>query len=119
MHEKQTAAPDSTAVRVALWRAIHVQSDPPPPARGWADYNSKTWKEETRPERLRVDRGLCVFCKRPAKTVHQSEPGALALFARVIRMRINPVLKGVHSRDPGKDVEDQILQMHVPRPPGL
>src|SRR5438552_13254297 len=30
MHEKQTAAPDSTAVRVALWRAMHVQSDPPP-----------------------------------------------------------------------------------------
>jgi methyltransferase (TIGR00027 family) len=30
MHEKQSAAPDSTAVRVALWRAIHVQVDPPP-----------------------------------------------------------------------------------------
>ena len=30
MHDKQTAAPDSTAVRVALWRAIHVQVDPPP-----------------------------------------------------------------------------------------
>jgi methyltransferase (TIGR00027 family) len=27
---KQTAAPDSTAVRVALWRAMHVQVDPPP-----------------------------------------------------------------------------------------
>jgi methyltransferase (TIGR00027 family) len=25
-----TAAPDSTAVRVALWRALHVQVDPPP-----------------------------------------------------------------------------------------
>src|SRR5438132_10343574 len=25
-----TAAPDSTAVRVALWRALHVQLDPPP-----------------------------------------------------------------------------------------
>src|SRR2546423_14447640 len=24
------AAPDSTAVRVALWRAMHVQVDPPP-----------------------------------------------------------------------------------------
>src|SRR5438477_13046508 len=24
------AAPDSTAVRVALWRALHVQIDPPP-----------------------------------------------------------------------------------------
>ena len=30
MHDKQTAAPDSTAVRVALWRAMHVQADPPP-----------------------------------------------------------------------------------------
>src|SRR5579872_12937 len=30
MHDKRTAAPDSTAVRVALWRAIHVQVDPPP-----------------------------------------------------------------------------------------
>ena len=30
MHEKQTPAPDSTAVRVALWRAMHVQIDPPP-----------------------------------------------------------------------------------------
>jgi hypothetical protein len=24
------AAPDSTAVRVALWRALHVEIDPPP-----------------------------------------------------------------------------------------
>ena len=30
MHDKQMAAPDSTAVRVALWRAMHVQVDPPP-----------------------------------------------------------------------------------------
>jgi methyltransferase (TIGR00027 family) len=30
MHDKQIAAPDGTAVRVALWRAIHVQVDPPP-----------------------------------------------------------------------------------------
>ena len=30
MHDKQIAAPDSTAVRVALWRAMHVQVDPPP-----------------------------------------------------------------------------------------
>jgi methyltransferase (TIGR00027 family) len=28
--DEQTAAPDSTAVRVALWRAMHVQADPPP-----------------------------------------------------------------------------------------
>ncbi|WP_308204154.1 MULTISPECIES: class I SAM-dependent methyltransferase [Frankia] len=26
----RTAEPDSTAVRVALWRAVHVQADPPP-----------------------------------------------------------------------------------------
>lgn len=29
MTEKQIAGPDSTAVRVALWRAMHVQGDPP------------------------------------------------------------------------------------------
>src|SRR5580698_449723 len=28
--DEQTAAADSTAVRVALWRAMHVQVDPPP-----------------------------------------------------------------------------------------
>lgn len=30
MAGRETAAPDSTAVRVALWRAMHVQIDPPP-----------------------------------------------------------------------------------------
>lgn len=30
MTDKQDIAPDSTAARVALWRALHVQSDPPP-----------------------------------------------------------------------------------------
>lgn len=30
MHDDQAEAPDSTAVRVALWRAMHVQLDPPP-----------------------------------------------------------------------------------------
>jgi methyltransferase (TIGR00027 family) len=30
MADDQVAAPDSTAVRVALWRAMHVQADPPP-----------------------------------------------------------------------------------------
>ncbi len=30
MHDKQGTAADSTAVRVALWRAMHVQVDPPP-----------------------------------------------------------------------------------------
>ena len=30
MPEKPKAEPDSTAVRVALWRALHVQVDPPP-----------------------------------------------------------------------------------------
>ena len=30
MHEEQTALPDSTAVQVALWRAMHLQIDPPP-----------------------------------------------------------------------------------------
>ena len=30
MHDKGTATAESTAVRVALWRALHVQVDPPP-----------------------------------------------------------------------------------------
>jgi methyltransferase (TIGR00027 family) len=30
VQEKRTVAPDNTAVRVALWRALHVQVDPPP-----------------------------------------------------------------------------------------
>jgi methyltransferase (TIGR00027 family) len=30
MPDKQTVAPENTAVRVALWRAMHVQVDPPP-----------------------------------------------------------------------------------------
>ena len=30
MHDEQVAAPDNTAVRVALWRALHVQIDSPP-----------------------------------------------------------------------------------------
>ena len=28
--DRQAAAPDSTAVRVALWRAMHIEVDPPP-----------------------------------------------------------------------------------------
>jgi len=30
MQDQRPATPDSTAVRVALWRAVHVQMDPPP-----------------------------------------------------------------------------------------
>jgi hypothetical protein len=30
MAAEQTGEPDSTAVRVALWRAMHVLVDPPP-----------------------------------------------------------------------------------------
>jgi methyltransferase (TIGR00027 family) len=30
MSDKQDAAPDSTAARVALWRALHLEIDPPP-----------------------------------------------------------------------------------------
>ena len=30
MADEQSAAPDSTAVRVALWRALHMQADAPP-----------------------------------------------------------------------------------------
>src|SRR5437588_350407 len=50
MQDKRTAAPDNTAVRVALWRALHVQVDSAPhvledeiglklvdPADGWRE----------------------------------------------------------------------------------
>src|SRR5690349_20901120 len=50
MQTEQRPAPDSTAVRTALWRAMHVQIDPPPhvfeddiglklaaPDEGWRD----------------------------------------------------------------------------------
>jgi methyltransferase (TIGR00027 family) len=30
MYDKRDVAPDSTAARVALWRALHVEADPPP-----------------------------------------------------------------------------------------
>src|SRR3954468_2399444 len=30
MDDQQSPAPDSTAVRVALWRALHLEIDPPP-----------------------------------------------------------------------------------------
>lgn len=30
INEKQILAPDNTAIRVALWRALHVEVDPPP-----------------------------------------------------------------------------------------
>jgi len=30
MNDSQDVAPDSTAARVALWRALHVEIDPPP-----------------------------------------------------------------------------------------
>jgi methyltransferase (TIGR00027 family) len=30
MHDERTSGPDGTAVRVALWRALHVEVDPPP-----------------------------------------------------------------------------------------
>src|SRR3954469_12723853 len=30
MHDKQVAEPDNTAVRTALWRALHVEVDSPP-----------------------------------------------------------------------------------------
>ena len=49
-HQQEIAAPDDTAVRVALWRALHLEVDPPPhvladdiglklaaPADGWRD----------------------------------------------------------------------------------
>jgi len=54
MADEQNEAPDSSAVRVALWRALHVRQDPPPhvfedeiglrlaaPDEGWQ--GARTW----------------------------------------------------------------------------
>jgi hypothetical protein len=30
MHDERTVAPEGTAMLVALWRAMHVEVDPPP-----------------------------------------------------------------------------------------
>ncbi|HEX3598788.1 MAG TPA: class I SAM-dependent methyltransferase [Lacipirellulaceae bacterium] len=67
MHDEQTPAPDSTAVRVALWRAMHVQVDAPPhvledeiglqiaaPHEGWRD------RPDMHPENIRPFRASIV-----------------------------------------------------------
>jgi len=67
MHNDRTAMPDNTAVRVALWRALHVQLDPPPhvledeiglrlvaPEEGWRD------RPDMDPQRTRTSRASVV-----------------------------------------------------------
>lgn len=46
-----------------------LQHRAPSAPRPQAGYRSPKWKNEIRPERLRRDQGLCVFCKQPASTV--------------------------------------------------
>ncbi len=59
MDDERTAAADSTSVRVALWRAMHVQVDPPPhvfkdeiglrlaaPDEGWRRWSSSAGPRE-------------------------------------------------------------------------
>ncbi|NUP89199.1 MAG: type I-E CRISPR-associated protein Cas5/CasD [Candidatus Sumerlaeia bacterium] len=46
-----------------------LQRRTPSPPRPQAGYHTSMWKNEIRPERLRRDQGLCVFCKQPATTV--------------------------------------------------
>ena len=46
-----------------------LQRHTPSPARPRAGYGSSKWRDEIRPGRLKLDRGLCVFCKAPATTV--------------------------------------------------
>jgi len=65
MHDEQEASPDNTAVRVALWRALHVEADSPPhvfedvvglslaaPEEGWR--NRQDMSVFTRPFRASV-----------------------------------------------------------------
>lgn len=66
MSDRQPAAPDSTAVRVALWRALHLEVDPPPhviedriglqlaaPYEGWRDRGDMS-PEFTKPFRASI-----------------------------------------------------------------
>ena len=53
-----------------------------------------------------------------AETVHQFQPGLLPLARGLAGMGINPVLKGIHRRDPGENPHDP-LQMIAPRAPGV
>ena len=67
MSDKATASPDNTGIRVALWRALHVQLDPPPhvfddqigiqlvaPDDGWRQ------RPDMNPERTRLFRASIV-----------------------------------------------------------
>lgn len=66
MSDKQAAAPDSTAVRAGLWRALHLEVDPPPhviedriglqlaaPHEGWRDRGDMN-PEFTKPFRASI-----------------------------------------------------------------
>jgi hypothetical protein len=46
MHDKQVAAPDNTAVRVAFWRALHVEVDALRPLK------AEVWSQPVTPEKL-------------------------------------------------------------------
>jgi len=54
MADEQTAAPETSAVRVALWRAMHVELDPPPHVLD--DEIARTWTQAV-PRRVQTDVG--------------------------------------------------------------
>ncbi len=73
MQDKQTAAPENTAVRVALWRALHVQVDAPPHvledeiglqsggARRTIGAAVRTWTRRLHAPLPRLHRGACAL----------------------------------------------------------
>lgn len=89
MSEPQHAAPESTAARVALWRALHVRSDAPPhvledevglkllaPDPGWQQRGDMD-PQFTRPFRASIagrPDGLCPPRAYRALTAHEQAP---------------------------------------------
>ncbi|MGH7090590.1 MAG: class I SAM-dependent methyltransferase [Stellaceae bacterium] len=69
MHGQKTVAPDSTAVRVALWRAMHVQLDPPP----------HVLEDEIGLELVAPDEG---WRRRPDMDPHATRPFRASIVAR-------------------------------------
>jgi len=72
VHEPRLVTPLEGDERIEVLIGKPLQHRTPPPARPQAKYSSHTWTHVIRPERLKRDQGLCVFCKSPATTVQHA-----------------------------------------------
>jgi mono/diheme cytochrome c family protein len=112
VHDEQVTAPDSTAVRVALWRALHLEVDSPPhvfedevglklaaPDDGWR--SRPDMSPFTRPFRAgNAARGRVVFAKLQCFDCHVVRGDQFAAPTRP-----GPDLTGIGRRHPGYLVE--------------